>query len=60
MKKEDKSNPAPVYIPVVGSNEEPELKPSITIEVQKRKNDTSQMASDDYHYDKFKKKVKRF
>lgn len=59
-REEDKSNPAPVYIPVVGSNEEPELKPSITIEVQKRKNDTSQMASDDYHYDKFKKKVKRF
>ena len=52
--------PQVVYIPVVGSNDEPELKPSIGGEGVKRKPDHAQLASDDYHYDRFKKKVRRF
>lgn len=59
-KKEAKPLPQPVFIPVVGANDEPELKPAGLMEGQKRKTDHSQMPSDDYHYDKFKKKIKRF
>ena len=49
-----------VFIPVVGENDEPELKPTGQLDGQKRKMDHGQMATDDYHYDKFKKRVKRF
>ena len=52
--------PHPVFIPVVGENDEPELKPTGQTDSQKRKLDHAQMATDDYHYDKFKKRVKRF
>ncbi len=53
--------PKVVYIPVVGTHDEPELKASIATEgVVKRKPDHAQLASDDYHYDKFKKRVRRY
>lgn len=51
--------PEPVYIPVVGEGE-PELKPVGGSETHKRKVDHSHMATDDLHYDKYRKKVKHF
>lgn len=56
----DSSQSKLVYIPVVGSNDEPELKASVSGDGLKRKPDHTQLASDDYHYDKFKKKAKRY
>ena len=49
----------PAYIPVVGENE-PELKPTTVAETHKRKVDHAQMATDDFHYDKYRKKARRF
>ena len=51
---------APAYIPVVGENE-PELKPaSATADSQKRKLEHNQQATDDFHYDKYRKRSRRF
>lgn len=45
---------------MVGESE-PELKPTgTTVEAHKRKLDFAQMATDDYHYDKYKKKARHF
>lgn len=60
MKEEPEKKQQPVFIPVVGEDDEPELKPTGLPDGQKRKLDHTQMATDDYHYDKFKKRVKRF
>ena len=61
LQDKESAEPKIVYIPVVGTHDEPELKASIAAEGGvKRKPDHAQMASDDYHYDKFKKKVKRY
>ena len=61
--KENSSNQQsqqPAFIPVVGESE-PELKATGTaMEAHKRKLDHTQMATDDYHYDKFKKKARHF
>lgn len=56
-KKEQEKAPQPAYIPVVGENE-PELKPTGPSETHKRKLDQSQMATDDYHYDKYRKRTR--
>lgn len=58
--KEEPESKQPAFIPVVGESE-PELKPTgTTVEAHKRKLDFAQMATDDYHYDKYKKKARRF
>ncbi|KAL5484697.1 hypothetical protein EMCRGX_G021237 [Ephydatia muelleri] len=50
----------PAYIPVVGENE-PELRLASAREPPKRKqNEQAMMATDDYHFDKYKKKAKRY
>jgi len=56
---EDKANPPSTFIPVVGENE-PELKMTGTSNAQKRKLDPSQLATDDYFYDKYRKKTKHY
>ena len=50
-----KEEAPPSYIPVVGESG-PELK-VVGQELGKRKNDSS--ATDDFHYDKYRKKVRR-
>ena len=63
VKKEVSQTEDPIFIPVVGAHDEPELKLTTVVSdtsVKKRKNtDHNQLPSDDYHYDKFKKKAKR-
>ena len=59
-KKKEPETPQPAYIPVVGENDEPELKPTNTQDSTKKKVDHTQMPTDDFHYDKFKKRVRRF
>ena len=59
-KKEPEKPPEqPAYIPVVGESE-PELKPAGQVESHKRKLDQSQLATDDFHYDKYRKRIKHF
>lgn len=58
------SKPAPeekkeVYIPVVGEGE-PELKVANVGDNHKRKIDQSQLATDDYCYDKYRKKTRHY
>ncbi len=48
-----------MYIPVVGE-EEPELKVASTADTHKRKVDQSQLATDDYCFDKFRKKTRHY
>lgn len=54
----------PVFIPVVGANDEPELKPTTQplddVSLKKRKSELAQMPTDNYHFDRFKKKAKSF
>lgn len=59
--KEEEEEPAkPEYIPVVGESE-PELVPAgYTESKRKKKLDQAQMATDDYHYDRFRKKTRMF
>ena len=57
--KEEEKVSRPEYIPVVGENE-PELMPTGIVEGPKRKLDQTQMATDDLHYDRFKKKARMF
>ena len=61
MSEEEAEAPAkPEYIPVVGENE-PELVPAGQVEnKRKKKLDQSQMATDDLHYHRFKKKTRMF
>ncbi len=47
------------FIPVVGENE-PELKMTGGNNAQKRKLDSSQLATDDYFYDKYRKRTKHY
>ena len=50
----------PAYIPVVGENE-PEMRLASAHEPPKRKQcEQALMATDDYHFDKYKKKAKRY
>uniref|UniRef100_A0A1X7UGC7 Uncharacterized protein n=1 Tax=Amphimedon queenslandica TaxID=400682 RepID=A0A1X7UGC7_AMPQE len=64
--EETESRDQPSFIPVVGSFDEPELKPTTRDEggggpnTKKRKPgaDHSQLPTDDYHFDKFRKKAK--
>lgn len=62
--KKEEPPPQPVFIPVVGAFNEPELKPTLVEEkknnTKKRKTDLTQLPSDDYHFDRFRKKVKPF
>ena len=60
VKKKEPEKPQPAFIPVVGENDEPELKPANTQDPTKRKVDHTQMPTDDFHYDKFKKRGRRF
>ena len=57
-KKEREEEAPPTYIPVVGESE-PELKQVGHGEAHKRKMEQSQLATDDFHYDKYRKKVRR-
>jgi hypothetical protein len=58
--KEEEEPAKPEYIPVVGENE-PELMPAGHVEnKRKKKLDQSQMATDDFHYDRFRKKTRMF
>jgi hypothetical protein len=60
--KKEEPNEPPVFIPVVGIDEEPELKlaPAVNKENEKKKKiDHTQQPSDDYHFDRFNKKAKR-
>ena len=60
-KEEEEEKPAkPEFIPVVGETE-PELVPAGHAEnKRKKKLDQAQMATDDYHYDRFRKKTRMF
>ena len=51
--------PPSALIPVVGENE-PELKMAGTVNSQKRKLDPSQLATDDYHFDKYRKRTRHY
>ena len=53
------ANPPTTFIPVVGESE-PELKMTGAGNAQKRKLDPSQLATDDYFYDKYRKKTKHY
>ena len=57
--KKEEEQAQPTYIPVVGESE-PELKQVGQGEPHKRKMEQSQLATDDFHYDKYRKKVRRF
>lgn len=61
IEKTTKEEPAKTeYIPVVGENE-PELVPMGQAETKRKKKlDQSQMATDDFHYDRFRKKTRMF
>lgn len=59
----EKHEDQPTFIPVVGSFDEPELKPTTkdeTTNPKKRKTaaDHSQLPTDDYHFDRFRKRAK--
>ena len=59
-KEPDKSAPQePAYIPVVGENE-PELKPTGSTKNARKRLDPGQMATDDFYYDKYKKRSRRY
>ena len=49
----------PAYIPVVGENE-PELKPSGPTKRDRKRLDPGQLATDDFHYDKYKKRSRHY
>ena len=52
---------SPVYVPVVGGSDKPEFRPTISTEtVKKKKLDQTQLATDDFYFDKYKKKAKRY
>lgn len=57
--KEEEKTQQPAYIPVVGESE-PELKPVGQADSHKRKIEHTQLATDDYHYDKYRKRTRRF
>lgn len=51
----------PVYVPVVGESDKPEFRPTVSTEgVKKKKVDQTQLATDDFYFDKYKKKAKRY
>lgn len=51
----------PVYVPVVGESDKPEFRPTVSTEtVKKKKVDQAQLATDDFYFDKYKKKSKRY
>ena len=54
-----KAPPEPAYIPVVGENE-PELKPAGPTKNAKKRLDPGQLATDDFHYDKYKKRSRHY
>ena len=59
-KEADKKVPQePAYIPVVGENE-PELKPAGPSKSARKRLDPGQLATDDFHYDKYKKRARRY
>ena len=60
-KEEEEESAKPEFIPVVGENE-PELVPTGQGAENKRKKklEQAQMATDDYHYDRFRKKTRMF
>ena len=56
----DKKAPTePAFIPVVGENE-PELKPAGPTKSARKRLDPGQLATDDFHYDKYKKRSRRY
>jgi hypothetical protein len=59
-KESDKKAPTePAFIPVVGENE-PELKPAGPTKGARKRLDPGQLATDDFHYDKYKKRSRRY
>ena len=59
-KESDKKTPQePAFIPVVGENE-PELKPTGPTKSSRKRLDPGQLATDDFHYDKYKKRSRHY
>ena len=58
--EESKRLEAPVYVPVVGEHENPEYRTVVSMETSKKKNDNTQLATDDFHFDKYKKKARKY
>ena len=59
-KESDKKGPTePAFIPVVGENE-PELKPAGPTKSARKRLDPGQLATDDFHYDKYKKRSRHY
>ena len=56
---EKKAGAEPAYIPVVGENE-PELKPTGPTKRDRKRLDPGQLATDDFHYDKYKKRSRHY
>ena len=56
---EKKVSQEPAYIPVVGENE-PELKPTAPSKGTRKRVDPGQLATDDFHYDKYKKRSRHY
>ena len=50
-----------MYIPVVGENDKPEFRQTVSMETTKNKKvDQTHLATDDFYFDKYKKKAKRY
>jgi len=47
-------------VPVVGEHENPEYRPVVSMETSKKKTDNTQLATDDFHFDKYKKKARKY
>ena len=56
---EKKAPTEPAFIPVVGENE-PELKPAGPTKNARKRLDPGQLATDDFHYDKYKKRSRHY
>ena len=56
---DDAANSQSTFIPVVGEDE-PELKKTGGTNAQKRKLDPSQLATDDFFYDKYRKRTRHY
>ena len=59
QESDKKAQTEPAFIPVVGENE-PELKPAGPTKSARKRLDPGQLATDDFHYDKYKKRSRRY
>jgi len=58
--EESKRPEALVYVPLVREHENPEYRPVVSMETSKKKTDNAQPATDDFHFDKYKKKARKY